>query len=1106
MKTVTTELHDIIRESHNVEAKPVLIAEWNLNRYHNVVPDNTPAETDNGRDVELFPIESIVSANRPPAGIAKAIINEARVTANYTEGAPSRRWYLASKNSVYKYWQSPVSSNSTTSNFPNHTDGFSVVRPRVEFFEDVLDFGDPDDDETPKNCNVVDGVDVTPAPLVPKGIYANMIVVGLENGWSSPDDWSVQVKTSAAGAYTNIATNPTIDSEGRVKLYFNTGTTWDQTERFTGGTTIWGIQLVVRSMDKPKSFFNLIELSPRLTRDVSADLISESDNFDLGEADHLTPMGTLSANTAEVTLFNGHKWYSPQGVGGPYAGLIDRNVEFRYYYDFKKPSGTERVQQFKMFADEWEEDFEAAQVQVNLADFSKYLQETKPKPVLYREVPVQEAVWRLLDSVGFNDYEVEIAEDSPSSRIHIFWTTGEETIWEVFQELSRATQCAIYFDSRGILQVKTRKAAFNTAKSTTWTARQFKNGVELPDIISLSADSAYDANKVTINYIPTDYEPEKNGFAKMEIVWEPEDTVTLRANDLQRDITSTSAYIYVSPRNVKTWPFKGMVNIEGEFMEYNGKRLVYYDGTTKKQTTVYSEEEKAKMIAKGTVLNKDKAHYTGGLVICKRAMWNSEKKDHKIDLTGWTTQSIKRGSGAPVVKNNVFNVHHNKKDSTVTIKNPKKWGWEDISMMFRGNSIDQGYWYMGTKFKFNKGAFKDDIAGIAFNMDGPGDGYFLEVTPTVNITGKERKSKNELRFYSIKGTNDKKYFGGEQDKLKDKSKDHKHNPKLGPPKGSAQAVVENVWVELDIKFEVLPNGDHKIWVDFNGVPSLQAVVPQGSGWQHNRVSKFGLYARGHTSATFEYIYGINNLGQEKVDSIPYLDRIQKGFYGQQWIRDWVYKEKNASRWVKKHTNRDTIKYAQRVYDEFGPIVHEIREMEVKFDVERPVIQSRLFSTNEVDAVCTEYSGNAWGAKFTIANTSRANAVMHGEDNLTTPGNTIDQKLIIFGRPVVTKDEGKITRKDKWSIRRRGEIETEFSNKWIQSKNEAEQLGNWLVEQWARGESELELELFGNPLIELTDVISVQYDDLTAPDDRFFVTAVSSGFDNGITTNVTLRRA
>lgn len=47
------------------------------------------------------------------------------------------------------------------------------------------------------------------------------------------------------------------------------------------------------------------------------------------------------------------------------------------------------------------------------------------------------------------------------------------------------------------------------------------------------------------------------------------------------------------------------------------------------------------------------------------------------------------------------------------------------------------------------------------------------------------------------------------------------------------------------------------------------------------------------------------------------------------------------------------------------------------------------------------------------------------------------------------------------------------------------------------------EVFGNPMIEIGDVVNVVYNNINA---KYYVIGVSNSFDNGLTTNLTLRKA
>ncbi len=63
----------------------------------------------------------------------------------------------------------------------------------------------------------------------------------------------------------------------------------------------------------------------------------------------------------------------------------------------------------------------------------------------------------------------------------------------------------------------------------------------------------------------------------MESVWEPQGTVALRATTLTASMSPTDNRFKIDPRDARIWPYAGMVQIQGEFIRYNGKGYSYYN-------------------------------------------------------------------------------------------------------------------------------------------------------------------------------------------------------------------------------------------------------------------------------------------------------------------------------------------------------------------------------------------------------------------------------------------------------------------------------------------------------------------------------------------------
>lgn len=1065
MKSVNSAVPSAIRSGYDIAAVPRLTVEWNLNRYSSVVEaDNTPSDDTDGYDIEMFPIESIFESNRPTAGIMKARVGEARVADPYSQydgTTRAARYYLGNIDDSYKYWTSPVPTNGTGV-FPLHTDSITMVRPRVEY---------------------------------PNGVSANRIVVGLEDTWAKPKDFTIWVKTTPTGPYATVSTSPVINTKGQVILNYDpvAAQKW-----FTGNTAtndpascqiIYGIEVRVDSLegvtggspDGANSFFSLIEISARRFHDLTDRLVSVNDTFDLGDKSLVYPLGTVTSNTASVTLFNGDGVLNKENPDSPFADLMEPNALFNLEYVYTVGTNNYSVQQFKMYGGPWKGQ-RADSVTVECSDYSKYFQEIKPRATAYENLSAAEIVWRVCDSVGFVDYEIQTNDLTTNHKIPIWWCDGEQTVWEIFAELSKATQTAIYFDGSSKLQVRTREAAFDSSASPVWTLRGEDAGTELADIISLDQTDELEANFIKVSYSQTDIDEIVNGQSKTQVLWEPEGTVALRACPLYKSLGTSDTFISLPPQEAKIWPFDGMVNIEGELVKFEGKNFIYYEDGTRKSAVVKSQDEMEKFNNLTPFEGRYQNRYTGELKITERGVWNSEVKTHDVEADGYSVRSVVNGNRDAGVGG--FSLR--KAESRAYLNpGPRFKDSDDLLLATRGSETDTGFYFYGIKMRFEKGGGKSQSAGIVIhNNTNNEDGYFVELVPSAKLdTGKQRAKRNELRFYTRNAG--------------------KWNPH---GKGTALSIIEGVDYEIDVQYKA-EGSDHKIMVWVNG---RQCHTETITGADKNPFGgKFGLFSRGDTKASFEYLYAIRR--EEEIDpsdDFSFLNKVEGGYTGGQLDREWVYRWRTERRRVKKKWTKVKSRYNLTFYDEFGPIVHEIREFNVDFDP-KPAIASRLYMGNDYSVICPEYRADSFSARFYVANTSRATAIAHGEDTLTYAGSTasINPIMSIIGRTINVADAETVEAKNEDQIRMRGEIEVEISSQWIQTKALATDLAEWIKTHWSKGADEQSVSIFGNPLIELGDVVAVEYAgmDMTATTHKYFVTGIETSFDTGLETSLTLRR-
>lgn len=1162
-----TSVYDLLRGEYEVEVIPRVYAEWNQNAFNYTYCDNdiTGGEDEQGYDIEIFPISSIAKPWRPQrAGICKAVIGQSATEPEAKDDAtPMSRYYIVSTNDRYKYWQSPEESAATIS-----APGEYPIANCKPFVKYVDEYDEEEYDKSDEKAAFAEN-------LTPVQVKTNKIVVVIETNSTSirtsfdskgkpvystrscvPVDWQIQVRYDDSDTWTTIATNATVptnpfpaqatdeekEKEGRVELWLDDpdAKSWSTSRTFQGTPAnghylnINAIRLVVNTLSRPKASFNLVELGARLEFDISADISNPEYKESLGQADFISPLGTISSNDGSITLFNGtidnpaDRIYSNENKQSPLYKMLDRSVKFTCDWAYRVPStgDYEFIRAFTAFADNWEES--VSDTKVTLKDAAMRLQDIKPPQVLWEKIPVQEIVWRLCDICGFNDYDVSTVSVTQPSIVDIFWTTGDQTLWEVLSELSAGTQTAIYFDAYGKLQVKPRTVAFNNFKTPSWTARENNHWTgsnnEVPDIITLDVDNDYEANRVDVQYQPTGFSEMKNGAYPFETVWEPTSTVALRSSPIVKDMpaygdpNTTNAWrIWLDIDAARLWPWKGMVNIDGEWIRFEGKGFYYVkpDGT-KTSKIVKSQEEADKLRAQAPANKKHMCHLSGSLMITERGAYNTGRQAHLARPKSEWTPRMKGAAGKEYTRTGGF--RHDKKNHRVAVEGfAANTHANNLRIVSHGSTNDLGYYWIGTRMQITGSGYQHRTAGIFFNNETFTGGYYLEFMPSAKVSAKKDANyRQEVVLWSYKNSGEKKIIGGEKITVtkteKSKGKEAKKKVKINV--GAAAAIATDVWFDVDVRINTTGlNGGQAITVFVNGKVVLSTSIGPANEWYHPWVGRFGMFARGHSKALFEYIYGTSRTfdSWSTTDEESFVDRIRGGYAGY-LSTIWMYDTKTVRKKVGKKWKKVQQRYNQVFFEEFGAIAHEIREFDVEFNNDEtggksdlPVLESKILNTNDTHAAVCWYTGRPGGANFAIANTSRSTAVLNGEVGDVT------HSLLVYGRPVVQKDTATITKEDLPSIRKRGVIQTDYQSQWIQNEAEANNLAEWLTKSWSQSDTLLTVEIFGNPLIELTDVVDVQYRDIIAKTDdpvegwKYYVVGISSSFDKGLKTTLTLKR-
>ena len=81
----------------------------------------------------------------------------------------------------------------------------------------------------------------------------------------------------------------------------------------------------------------------------------------------------------------------------------------------------------------------------------------------------------------------------------------------------------------------------------------------------------------------------------------------------------------------------------------------------------------------------------------------------------------------------------------------------------------------------------------------------------------------------------------------------------------------------------------------------------------------------------------------------------------------------------------------------------------------------------------------------------------------------------------------------------------FDSNWIQKSSDAAALATWIKKIWSKKQSILSMNIFGNPLLSVGDVITVKYPyhELDGTQ-KFVITNISHTYDVGLETSIQCR--
>lgn len=506
-------IRDLYKSADSIQSEHLVVAEWNMNKYSvidkiglykfygdeivynpassNIIDgDNRIVFDDNQTKKDpkseyFSQLSSVFKPNRPDPGIvyiqkfdgleyAKSV-SSIRVSNLSTASA---RFYPVSEDKPFDYFNSakvlgfdPIAGvDRKMIGVTNSFGTISDVNPFVVYEEDVL-------------CNKI-VIKVQNHVSIPSAFSVDILVNG---SWIQIYD--IPLNPAKLNNPNDVASSTDDFKSGKLELYLQPNGTWSKTisrltdfdQLISNSPTqfkrIKGIRFRVEAMvntyqrSSKKASLELIEISPRLEADVTDYVESFNINSSIGDSTSFgLPVGSVVSGAGAVTLSNEEGQFLFASILST-SKMLNEDVKFNFYQKVYVPEEDEtfNIPIGVMYSNQWNigEDYS---VSVNLEDGMKYLRQLScPDFMISSNAALSAIILMILDNVGVTGLEFKKSSDSVQNDkedtiIKNFFCKKEQTVAEVFEQLAVATQCSMFYDVAGKLNVLTKERLTQNAK------------------------------------------------------------------------------------------------------------------------------------------------------------------------------------------------------------------------------------------------------------------------------------------------------------------------------------------------------------------------------------------------------------------------------------------------------------------------------------------------------------------------------------------------------------------------------------------------------------------------------------------------------------------
>lgn len=889
-------------------------------------------------------------------------------------------------------------------------------------------------------------------------VWCNRVVVAFERTLDYPTTYTIQIN---AGGWTTIATSPSIATDGEVSVYRVAGswtTTAPSSPALADAIEITGIRIVPTVMNRPDAYLSVLEISPRVQADVTAYLQSYSTDENISEDDPVRPVGVASANGGSVSFSNNTNAFEPRlTVGGTptLADIAKKFAEVSIYTTIN----AEKIKVMSMLVDKWNT-VEGDTAEAEMIDPAAVLQAQPCADIVAKNVTPSTAILRVLDRAGFSKVRFRKLSAVTEPTIEWYYCNKDMNVWDAIQEVCRTYQYCAYFDAEGYLNIATNTWMFGRT-TPTWTFLGQNVSSDLADIANHSESSEEAINKAIIKFTPVGVsrsnDPDGsitrtgNTVAYNRIatrtLYSPDKGILLGAAYLAKNMLSTDTYCYIpnTSLNDGRWgAFSGYFLVDQEVIKFDGLEYAYVNTSGTPFSTVVKDADELSEVYSRAV---GKVQFTGRVMNLERGQFGTTAADHGFSKSSWSIESAK----AKYV--NVL--------TDTTQNNRRLFFHNTVAAIHTRTTAHKNLGAAYNRFSFTMNIIKsgnDARGGIILSSSISG-GNAITSGYVVTFDASPSAGAKNIIISRVGGT-----------------------PAADIWTFDAPITYDNA-EDVTIITSMNSGGKDRIRVIGSGY-DVTAVFPASKITYTNSVA---LFSAGKSRIYFDSL----GAGRGSIDN---------GISSRNEALSNVLEE-----------NMGLVKNTSGYFESFGDICNEIFIDTVRFS-KGPALNLKWYPT--VNAAIGDSSKTVEVAKTTdlsygISSTGPFSARLAVANRSPKP-KLLDEKEsglypLVFGNIVEEFEQIEVTVKNDSAIAQLGENKIEIDDRLITNRKAADDLGDWLVNRAGKREIH-EIECFDNPLIEIGDIVQIDYDDKgLAPGVYYVVKQVNRDRNEGLDTRVTLVR-